>query len=83
LAGKEITVLDHTPYSSDLAPADFWLFPEIKLALKEDDHDTIQDIQTEPTAVLNAIPQKKYSDLFQKLFNRFQLCIDSEGDYFE
>jgi hypothetical protein len=32
---------------------------------------------------LNAIPQKKHSDCFQKLLNRFQLCIDSEGDYFE
>jgi hypothetical protein len=44
---------------------------------------TIQDIQRECTAVLNAIPQKEYSDYFRNLFNQFQLCIDSEGDYFE
>jgi hypothetical protein len=69
LARKGITVLDHPPYSPDLAPADR--------------HDTIQDIQRECTAVLNAIPQKEYSDCFQKLVNRFQLYIDSEGDYFE
>jgi hypothetical protein len=51
--------------------------------MKGDRHDTIQDIQRECTAVLNAIPQKEYSDCFRKLFNRFQLCIDSEEDYFE
>jgi hypothetical protein len=31
--------------------------------MKGDRHDTIQDIQREYTAVLNAIPQKEYSDL--------------------
>jgi hypothetical protein len=67
----------------DLAPADFWLSPKVKMAMKGDRHDTIQDIQRESTAVLNAIPQKEYSDCFRKLLNRFQLCIDSEGDYFE
>jgi hypothetical protein len=67
----------------DLVKADFWLFPKVKLAVKGDRHDTIQDIQSECTAVLNVIPQKEYSDCFQKLVNRFQLCIDSEGDCFE
>jgi hypothetical protein len=66
-----------------LAPADFWLFPEVKMTMKGDRHDTIQDIQREYTAVLNAIPRKEYSDCFQKLLNRFQLCIESDGDYFE
>jgi hypothetical protein len=69
LAIKGITVLDHPLYSPDLA--------------KGDRHDTIQDIQREYTSVLNAIPQKEYSECFRKLLNRFQLCIDSEGDYFE
>jgi transposase len=33
LARKGTTVLDHPPYSPDLAPADFW-FPKVKLAMK-------------------------------------------------
>jgi hypothetical protein len=78
LGRKGITVLDHPPFSPDLAPADFWLFPKVNLAMKGDRHYTIQDIQRESTAVLNAIPQKEYSDCFRKLFNQFQLCIDSE-----
>jgi hypothetical protein len=65
------------------APADFRLFPKVKSAMKGDRHDNILGIQMECTAVLNAIPQEEYSDCFQKLLNRFQLCSDSEGGYFE
>jgi hypothetical protein len=50
--------------------------------LAKGNRHTIQDIQRESTVVLNAIPQKEYSDCFRKLLIRFQLCIDS-GDYFE
>jgi transposase len=35
LARKGITVLDHPPYSPDLAPADFWSFQKVKLAMKD------------------------------------------------
>jgi histone-lysine N-methyltransferase SETMAR len=34
LAKKSITKIDHLPYSPDLAPCDFWLFPKFKTALK-------------------------------------------------
>jgi hypothetical protein len=34
LAQKPITKMEHPPSSSDLAPKNFWLFPEIKSALK-------------------------------------------------
>jgi len=34
LANKNTTVLEHPPYSPDLAPFDFCLFPKIKSVLK-------------------------------------------------
>jgi hypothetical protein len=34
LASKQITVLEHSPYSPDLASNDFFLFPKIKAILK-------------------------------------------------
>jgi transposase len=34
LISKQITVLEHPPYSSDLAPSEFFLFPKIKEILK-------------------------------------------------
>jgi hypothetical protein len=30
LAKNSITKMDHPPYSHDLAPFDFWLFPKLK-----------------------------------------------------
>jgi hypothetical protein len=34
LTGKGISAMDHLPYSPELAPADFWLFPKLKSVLK-------------------------------------------------
>jgi hypothetical protein len=34
LAQKSITEMEHQPFSSELVPNDFWLFPKIKLRLK-------------------------------------------------
>jgi hypothetical protein len=35
LASKQINVLEHPPYSLDLAPNDFFLYLKIKRTLKE------------------------------------------------
>ena len=33
LSGKNVQMLEHPPYSPDLAPANFWFFPRVKIAL--------------------------------------------------
>ena len=50
LATKQITV--GTPYSPDLAPSDFFLFPKIKEILKGRHFDGIDDIRSNTTATL-------------------------------
>jgi histone-lysine N-methyltransferase SETMAR len=44
LAGKGISAMDHPPYSPDLAPAHFWLFPKLKSVLKGKRFSDVQDI---------------------------------------
>ena len=34
LATKQVTILDHPPYSPDLAPCDYFLFPKLKGTIK-------------------------------------------------
>ena len=34
LVRKQTTALNHHPYSPDLAPCDFWLFPRLKIFFK-------------------------------------------------
>jgi hypothetical protein len=46
LAGKGISAMDHPLYSPDLAPADFWLFPELKSVLKEKRFSDTEDIKS-------------------------------------
>jgi hypothetical protein len=47
LASKQITVLEHPPYSLDLAPNDFILFLKIKETLKGRHFDDINDSSSE------------------------------------
>jgi len=44
LAKNKIAVIPHPPYSRDLAPCDFFLFPKMKLKLKGRRFDTIEEI---------------------------------------
>jgi hypothetical protein len=45
LAKKLITKMDYPPYSPDLAPCDFWLFPKLKKVLKGQRFTGIPDNQ--------------------------------------
>jgi hypothetical protein len=45
LAKNSITKMDHPPYSPDLAPCDFWLFPKLKNALKGQRFANLPDLK--------------------------------------
>jgi transposase len=53
LAKHKMAVIFQTPYSPDLAPCDFFLFPDMKLKLKGRRFDTTEEIQGESKRVLN------------------------------
>jgi hypothetical protein len=52
LAKKPIIKMDHPPYSPDLAPCDFWLYPKLKNALKGQIFAATPDIQCNVTTLL-------------------------------
>jgi len=60
LATKRITVLEHPAFSPDLAPSDFFLFLKIKEILKGRHFDYTDDIRSDTTAALKAIPQNQF-----------------------
>jgi len=55
LAKNETTVVPQPPYSPDLAPADFFLFPKLKSTLKGCSFVTFDEIQKNLTKELFAI----------------------------
>jgi len=80
LATKQITVLEHPAYSPDLAPNDLFLFPKIKKILKGRHFD---DIRSNTTAVLKAVPQNQFQNCFEGWTRRWHRCIASQAEYFE
>jgi transposase len=60
LASKQITMLEHPPYSPDLAPSDFFLFTKMKEILKRRHFGDTDDIRSNTAAALKAIPQTSF-----------------------
>jgi transposase len=58
LAEKNILVITQPPYSPDLAPSDFLLFPALKMDLNGTRSSIIEDIKSNGTAELRKIPNK-------------------------
>jgi hypothetical protein len=61
-----MTVIPHSPYSPDLAPCDFFLFPKTKLKVKGRRFDIIEEIQAELQRVLDTLTEKDFQEAFQK-----------------
>ncbi|GFV41733.1 histone-lysine N-methyltransferase SETMAR [Trichonephila clavipes] len=80
---KGLLQIGHPPYSPDLNPPDFFIFPRIKLALKRNRFDDIPDIHRNATWPLNSIPNEDFLQSFQDMYSRSQRCIVMGGDYFE
>ena len=80
---NHILTLNHSPYSPDLAPCDFYLFGKLHLAMKGKRYKDVEHIQTATTSILKMIPANDLKKSFDMLFERAKPCIDSEGDYFE
>ena len=70
------------PYSSDLAPCDFWLFPKLKEKLR-DNYETIEEMKEAMTKVIDTLTQENFHGAFQKLLERYNKCIATGSNYFE
>ena len=74
-----IKTVSQPPYSTDLAPCDFWLFPKLRGCR----HETTEEIKKAVTKVTDTLPQEDFHGAFQKLLKRYNNCIADGGDYFE
>jgi histone-lysine N-methyltransferase SETMAR len=83
LTQKQIVTLNHLSYLPDLSPSDYFLFPKVKMQLKGARFDTIEGIQKTVTDQLNKISAEDFSNAMKKLETRANLCITSNGSYFE
>jgi hypothetical protein len=73
--------MEHSSYSPELDPNDFWLFPETKSSLKGQRFQDIVDIKK--ITALKAIPQQEFQKCFQQWQHRWAKSIAHQGEYFE
>ena len=73
-----IKTVPQPPYSPELAPCDFWLFPK----LRGYRYETIEEMKEAVTKVIDTLTQEDFHGAFQKFLERYK-CIAAGGDYFE
>jgi hypothetical protein len=64
LAKNNIPIVPHPPYSPDLAPSDFWLFPALKMGLRGRRFATVEDIKENADARLRAIQKEDFQQRY-------------------
>jgi len=72
LADKKIPTIPQPPYSPDIAPCDFWLFPNLKLGLEDERFASIENITFNVMANLNRDPNRGISKTFPAVTNALE-----------
>lgn len=83
LEEQGISTLPHPPYSPDLAPCDFWLFPTIKQELKGRRFQSDEELEEAAMDAINNIPIQDFRNFIGKWLGRAHKCLEFHGDYFE
>ncbi len=73
-----IKTIAHPPYSPDVAPCDFWLFPKLTGC----HYETIEEMKEAVTKVIDTLAQEDFHGSFQMLLERYKGIATGE-DYFE
>ena len=74
-----IKTVPRHPYSPDIAPYDFWLFPKLRGCR----YERIEEIKEAVRKVIVMLTQEDFHWAFQKLLEQYNKCIAAGGDYFE
>ena len=76
-------VLPHPPYSPDLAPSDFYLFPKLKTNLRGRNFGSNEGVIDAVNEYLGDQDEDFYFEGISKLEQRWRKCIKMKGDYIE
>lgn len=83
LSTENVELMGHPPYSPDLAPNDFFLFPHIKNKLRGQRFLTPEEAVEAFKIHVLEVPQTEWKKCFENWFRRMEKCINYDGEYFE
>jgi histone-lysine N-methyltransferase SETMAR len=69
-------VTAHPPYSSDLAPSDYFLFGSLRKALRGRQFTSDQEVKEAVHAWLAAQPKTLFSEGIRKLVQQWTKCVE-------
>ena len=75
--------VQHPPYSPDLAPFDFFLFPRMKDSLKGIRFQSTEELNKASENYLKRLLKKDFEEVFQDWKRRVKKYVDAGGNYFE
>ncbi|KAG5313733.1 SETMR methyltransferase, partial [Acromyrmex insinuator] len=76
-------LLPHPAYSPDLAPCNYFLFPNLKKWFRGKRFTTREQLIAETDTYFEGLDKSYYSDGLKKLKNRWVKCIELKEDYVE
>ncbi|KAJ7324456.1 hypothetical protein JRQ81_017476 [Phrynocephalus forsythii] len=76
-------LLQHPPYSPDLVPSDFFLFPEMKKPLHGQQFDDREDVIFKVEQWFSSKPEDFYKEGLKQVKKLWQKCVTLQGDYVE
>ncbi len=77
-------IIEHPPYSPDLVPSDFWLYPRLKKGLKGHRFPSMAALQDAAEEQIAGISSQEYEEcITHKWPMRWARCVFRDGDYFE
>ena len=80
LASEKVKVLNHPPYSPDLSPCDFFLFPRLKKMLSGNKYTSRSSLGSAIYQCLQQIPKEDYLSAFSRLDKKVtELCFSKGG----
>lgn len=83
LATQNIELMTHPPYSPDLAPNDFFLFPRIKDKMRGQRFSSPEEAVKAFKCHVLELSTSDWKKCFDKWFERMDKCVNLKGEYFE
>jgi histone-lysine N-methyltransferase SETMAR len=83
LTENHVESYPNPPYSPDLSPCDFFLFPKLKNQLRGIQFDDDNAMLTALEQAIDSLTKEDFQNCFEEWFIRMHKCIDAEGQYFE
>jgi histone-lysine N-methyltransferase SETMAR len=74
-------ILDHPPYSPDLAPSDYHLFRSLQNHLNNKKFERFEEVNDDILAYFESKPRSFYKAGIEKLVTRWETVKASNGNY--